>query len=117
MKKTSAIQATVKLSGFAESKGGFPVFTDIARRLEIPAQFHLDDIKRVQKDCEILAEKLKRNPEEAAELFQLIVDNKHNEARKLSRKLGIDEQEFLEKEGGLIWLVVVVILLYATDAY
>lgn len=117
MEKASAIQASVKLSGFAESKGGFPVFTDITRRLEIPTRFHVDDIKRVQKDCEILAEKLKSNPKEAAELFQCIVDNKHNEARTLSRKLGIEEQEFLEKDGGLMWLLVIAILLYSTNAY
>jgi len=117
MNKSVAIQATVKLGGFAETKGGFTAFADLARRLEIPAQFHLDDIKRAQRDCEILGEKLKNNPKEAAELFQYIVDNKLDAARQLSRKLGINEQEFLEKGGGLIWLVVIVVLLYATDAW
>lgn len=117
MNKATAIQATVKLSGFTKSKGGFTTFTDLARRLEIPTQFHSDDIKRAQRDCEILAEKLKNNPKEAAKLFQCIVDNKLDDARQLSKKLGIDEQEFLEKGGGLMWLVVIVVVLYATDAW
>jgi hypothetical protein len=85
MNKATAIQATVKLSGFAESKGGFTTFTDLTRRLEIPTQFPSDGIKRAQRDCEILAEKLKNNPKKAAELFQCIVDNKLDDARQLSK--------------------------------
>lgn len=117
MNRATAIQATVKLSGFAESKGGFAVFRDLARQMEIPKEFHPGDIKRAQRDCEILGETLKNNPKEAAELFQCIVDNKLDDARRLSIKLGIHEQEFLEKGGGLMWLVVIVVLLYATDAW
>ena len=117
MNKATAIQATVKLSGFAENKGGFTGFTDIARRLEIPTKFSPGDIKRAQRDCEILAEKLKNNPEEAAKLFQCIVDNKLDDARQLSRKLGIDEQEFLEKGGGLWMLIILAVLLWGTDAW
>ena len=117
MNKAVAIKATVQLSGFAVSKGGFSVFTDLARHMDIPKKFHPGDIKRAQRDCEILAETLKNNPKEAAELFQCIVDNKLDEARQLSIKLGIDEQKFIENGGGLMWLVVIVVLLYATDAW
>lgn len=117
MNKATTIQATVKLSGFAGNKGGFSVLADLARQMDIPKQFHLDDIKRAQRDCEILAEKLKNNPKEAMELFQSIVDNKIDDARRLSGKIGIDEQKFIDQGGGLMWLVVVVVLLYATDAW
>jgi hypothetical protein len=53
----------------------------------------LDDIRRAQRDCEILAEKLKSNPKRAAVIFQCIVDNKLDQARKIPKELGIEEKE------------------------
>ena len=117
MTKLPIMQATVKLHGFIQNKGGFELISDLTRRMQIPSSIQLNDIKTAQRDCELLGEKLKNNPKEAAALFQCILDNKLDEARSRSQQLGIDEKKFTENGGGFLWLVVIVILLYATDAF
>ena len=107
----------VCVTGFEQGKGDFLVSTNLCRSLKLPEGLKAEDVQRVQRDCEILAGILRDNSEEASALLQNIIENKMERAKEISSKLGLTEEEFAKQGGGLMWLVVVVVLLYATDAY
>jgi hypothetical protein len=113
----SNLQAVVHLEGLKQTKGGFEISTDCVRRLEIPAEVTQLDIQRAQRDCEILGAMLRNNSKEALELISAIQRGKLDDAKRVARKIGLTEPEFSEQGGGLMWLVVIGVLLYATDAF
>jgi hypothetical protein len=71
----------------------------------------------MQKGCEGLASILSKNPNKVLELLNVILENKNPEARKLIQKLGLTEEKFASMGGGLVWLIVLAVLLYSTNAY
>jgi hypothetical protein len=113
----AGLNCVVQVGSFQAKKGDFSIATDYVRRLAVERPLNADDLKRVQRDCEILAIKLRDKPEEIATILQEIFANDLDRARQVAQRIGLTEQEFTKEGGGLMWLVVVVILLYATDAY
>jgi hypothetical protein len=107
----------VCLSGFEEARGDFTTSHSQCRGLRLPEHFTPEHIKRAQKDCEILGEKLRTHPAEVTAILDSILANKFDHARRMAHEIGISEESFVEQGGGLLWLVVVAVLLYATDAY
>ncbi len=106
----------VCLTGFEQNKGGFLTSTNICRQLKLPEDFKVEDIHRAQRDCEMLAEVLRDNPEEVSALLRAVVSNKVDLSKKKLSKMGLTEKDFAKEGGGSMWLVVIAVLLYATDA-
>ena len=114
---TDKLQGIVGITGLERQAGGFFTSKDRIGRIDIPTSFGPEDLQRAQRDCEILAEKLRDQPGEMASLLEAITHNKFDEAHRMIGQLRLTEQEFSSQGGGLYWLVVVGVLLYATDAY
>jgi hypothetical protein len=87
------------------------------RRQGIPKQFTPQDLRRAQRDCEILATKLRDNPEDMTALLDAVLQDRGQDAVRMIKELGLGEEEITAQGGGLFWLVVIAVLLYATDAY
>jgi hypothetical protein len=88
-----------------------------SRELRLPQSFKSEDIRRALKDSEILSEVLENNGEQVLALANdLLQGNTHN-AKQRARELGLSEDAFTKKGGGIYALIFLVVLLYATDAY
>ena len=95
-------------------KGVAGIDGDGPKRFEIGD--HLD-LERAARDAEILAAKLRENPEGITEVFHAVRRGDKKAAAAKLQELGMSEDDFKEQGGGLFWLVVLVVVLYATDAY
>ncbi len=87
------------------------------RELKLPRSFNPEDIRRAQRDCEILSEILQDKAEDVRSLLDDLLEGKNADAKKRAKELGLSEDNFVDKDGGLLWLLVIVVLLYATNAY
>lgn len=117
MKFQAPIRASVRLSGVPSSKGGFDILSDVERHIDLPRQFGPAELERCRNDCELLSGKLGADPALSLELLEALRSHDLAHARRVAHQLGIVEEHFQAEGGGLIWLVVVVVLLYATDAF
>jgi hypothetical protein len=87
-------------------------------RLEFSSDFPLDGLRRAQADAEILASKLRENPEAVRALLNAFITGQNSEAQRLIRELNFTESDFQEQGGGIFWLVVVAgVLCCASSAY
>ena len=105
------------LTGLEQTKGGFSTSTDYVRHIKLPLKFEAEDVQRARKDCEILAKKLQADPERIVTLLAAAQGNDVTKAQQIAQEIGLTEEEFAKSGGGLMWLVVIAVLLYATDAY
>jgi len=117
MRFQAPIRASVKLSGLHSSKGGFEILSDVERHIDLPDRFGPAELERCRNDCELLSHKLGADPALAIRLLQALRHPDPAQARAIAQQLGIVEERFQAEGGGLMWLVVVVVLLYASDAY
>jgi hypothetical protein len=94
-----------------------PLLANHIAQLQVPQQFSPEDLQRAQRDCEILAQKLRDRPDEMTALLEGIVKNKGQGMRHELENLGLTEDQARAEGGGFLWLIVLVVLLYSTDAY
>jgi hypothetical protein len=88
-----------------------------SKKIDLPHSFEPEDVSRAQKDCEILGEILRDRPEEVRALSNDLLQGNTRDAKQRARELGLSEDEFTSKGGGIYALIILVVLLYATDAY
>jgi hypothetical protein len=96
---------------------GMVRFSEYSRQLDVPQRFKREHIQRAQKDCEILGEILRDKPDEAQSLLDDVLAGKIADAKKRAKELGLSEDNFISKGGGIFWIIVIVVVLYATEAY
>jgi hypothetical protein len=87
------------------------------RELELPQAFELEDIRRAQRDCEILSEKLQGNTDEIREFLNELLRGDTRDAKRRARELGLSVNDFVSRGGGIFWLIVLAGVLYSTAAY
>lgn len=88
-----------------------------SRSIKLPESFKPDHIRRAQKDCEILAQIIEEKPDEVRSLVNDLLQDKTHDAKQRAKELGLSEDEFVRKGGGIYILIILIVLLYATDAY
>jgi hypothetical protein len=87
-------------------------------RLEIPREFPSEGIARAQVDAEILAQKLRENPEEMRQLVDAVIGGRGPEVQRLMSELAVAESDFQAAGGGIFWAIVIVgVLCCAGAAY
>ncbi len=121
MEKTNT-EVVVSLKGSAVRKmSGLHADTESALRIQLPLEVPKDALTHIQRDCEILIERLKTNPAAASTLLSAVASGSLGQAREAGRALALTEQEFVREGGGLWWLLVAAVcaavLLYPSDAY
>lgn len=87
-------------------------------RFEFPPDFPPEGVRRAQVDAEIIATKLRDNPDEMRALLQAVGTGQGEEAHRLVGELGLTESDFQKQGGGILWGVVIIgVLCCASEAY
>ena len=94
-----------------------PDLVEALKKLDFPAAISEQDLAHAAKDALVLRERLISHSDEMQELLSAVLLGDTPKARDYVVKLRLREEDFLREEGGFLWLVVVVVLLYATAAY
>lgn len=106
------------LAGVVGMRGDFRSISDHIQRLEIPRDIKREDAERAQRDCEILAARLRDHPEEMSALLRNLQEGNLTEAHETVKKLGLTEDDFVAEGGGALWMLILLVgMLYATPAY
>jgi hypothetical protein len=105
------------LSGFDRGPIGLSAYKERIGNIEIPSHFAAEALQRAQRDCEILATLLKDQPREMVTLLEAITHHRFDEANQMIIDLGLSEGGLQAEGGGLYWLLIIAVCLYATDAY
>jgi len=114
----ASLHVVAGLAGVAGIRGGFKSSTDHIQHLEIPRDIKREDVERAQRDCEILAERLRDHPEEMSALLRNLQEGDLTGAHEAVKKLGLREEDFVVEGGGALWMLVLLVgMLYATPAY
>jgi len=111
--------ASIAVKGLQHSIGDHTLSADICVGLPL-STITRESIPVVQRDFEILAEKLRTNPEEVSVMMNALVSGKIREGLEWSEKIGLTEDDLKAAGGGLLWLAVAVgvaVFLYAKDAF
>ena len=103
--------ATLSIAGVRSKLGEFDVASEHKLQIELPKLHTKTDLARIQRDCEILGEILKSQPDKVVELLQAARSNDREKAQRLARELKLTEADFLAQEGGFVGLVIVIILI------
>jgi hypothetical protein len=82
------------------------VSTDHLTRLQLPNRMSRQDVRRMQRDFEILAEALREHPTEMANLLEAHFRMDTKTSRRLAYDLGLSEEAFKARGGGILWAVV-----------
>jgi hypothetical protein len=106
---STTLHGVIGLSGAAFKAGGFSGITEQIVRLEMPDTFKGEGIRKSKKDLEMLLKMLSDHPEDSAELFDAVLQNRLPEATKIGDRLGLSEHKFIAKGGGLGWVVAVMV--------
>jgi hypothetical protein len=108
-------QLTIGVSGLEEATSGLNVMKNRTINIQIPESM---DLQKMHSDCDLLKEKILSHPEELQEMFSLAIQGRVKDAEALARTVNFSEEAFIERNGGLLWLIVgAAILLYASAAY
>lgn len=113
-------QLMLGITGMEGQLGGFSTVTDVLLKLQAPATFAPSDIKRIARDCEVLKQRLDKDPGAMCEFLTLVVEGRFAEAHPLAKKLKLTEEDFAAQDGGLLWLAVAAaaaVLLWSKKAY
>lgn len=94
-----------------------PDLVEALNRLDVPEQLSQEDLRHAARDAQILHAKLAQHPKEMHDLLSAALRGDKAQATAKVEELGLRESDFVEQDGGFLWLVVVIVLLYATDAY
>jgi hypothetical protein len=86
-------------------------------KLDIPQHFTREDVAVAAKDAELLHRRIISNPDDFTELLNSITGGDSKKCQGLVRSLRLTEQDFKDDGGGIVWLVVVAVLLYSTEAH
>jgi hypothetical protein len=100
------LHAALGLTGFKTASGGFNISSASTHQIEMPEHFNVDDVRKMQRDCEILAQIAREHPEAMAEMQNAVLNHNFHHAKKIAKKIGLDEDRFIALGGGF-WAAVV----------
>jgi hypothetical protein len=85
---------------------------DRIARLQLPESLTAEHLNVAQKDLELLAEIMRQYPDEFLALQNAVLEHDFRSARQLGEKIGLNEEAFVAREGG-VWVLVAVIAIGA----
>jgi hypothetical protein len=75
----------------------------------MPHTFKGEGLQKSRKDLELLLKMLSDHPEDSAEMLDAVIQNRIPDAHRIAERLGLDEHKFILRQGGLFWLIGVVV--------
>jgi hypothetical protein len=98
----------VGVTSGTQHQSKFEVAAGRSVRLEIPTDFSSDHIGLAIKDLDILKDILTKSHKELPEIVSAVQAGNFEHAQQLATKIGISEDYFIQKGGGM-WAVVIAI--------
>lgn len=84
---------------------------------ELPGKFEISNLNKMVNDCDIMKEMLQKHPGDVVALFNHSLKGEKKLAGEIGYKIGFTEERFIEKGGGVAWLLIAAgILLYSRRA-
>jgi hypothetical protein len=106
MKNGNPAHITFGFTGIQNSVAGFSTNADLLAQIPLPSAIDPKDVGKICQDCDLFAATLRKKPQEAG---------------TIAREMGLSEEQFARKGGGLYWLLIAAIVvagvLYAKDAW
>jgi hypothetical protein len=92
---------------------GFPVIRRDDRSIDLSGMtIDKRQLDKILTDHRLFGEILQRHPKEIATIVSEVLAGRHESARSKAQAIGLTEEIFRQKSGGLIgWIVVVVIII------
>lgn len=109
--RASNMNILVGLSELTTNLGSSKLSVDHLARLAGPNSVTDQDITKIRRDCEIVAERLQANPEKIKTLIKSCMDGDLLTGNDVIRELKLTEEDFEREGGGFAWLVALLVLL------
>ena len=88
--------------------GGLRAAQDITYRLGVPKSFTEEDLQRACRDYEIFGEIMRQQPEKMQQALNHALQGDMQRALEISAELGLKEEQFVAKGGGLPIAVIII---------
>jgi len=98
----------IGVAGATQTQSKFEVASGKSVRVELPESFTAEHVALAAKDSEILAEILRGHPREFGQIVTAVTAGKFAEAKKVAEGIGLTEDNFVKRGGGM-WAVVIAI--------
>jgi hypothetical protein len=105
------LHSVIGITGLESNVAGVTVLRDAVYRGVLPERFTRDDIRRVQEDVRVLGEIASDRQEELMRLLDAVAEHKIGEAIAIARKIGLTEERFRERDGGMLGIIILAIVI------
>jgi hypothetical protein len=102
------IHAIIGVTGWQSSVGGVKVTKESFARLQLPESFTGEHVDVIQQDLSILNELIGQYPNEFLELQNAVMNQDFATARELAHNIGLSEEAFAARRGGIVLLVIAI---------
>jgi len=111
------MNVTASLTDINSKSGSLNASIDHAIRIAVPKSFTNKDLAKLRRDCEIILDRAKKNPDKMQAMMKLVFSGDLLGAQAIAKELKLTEVDF-ETEGGgcwilLIWVVYVIVIAVA----
>lgn len=89
--------------GFERTDHGLAMSSDHINRVRVPDRFSQQDIQRIQRDYELLADMFRDHPTEMASMLEAHARKDITTSRRIASSLGYSEEYFEAEGGGIFW--------------
>ena len=96
----------VGVAGMGQQQSMFEVAAGRSVRMEIPENFNDDHCSLAARDTRILGAIMKDYPSEFCQIVNAVNAGKFKDAKKIAEQIGLTEENFISKGGGL-WALVI----------
>lgn len=104
------------LSEIAAKAGSSNITLDQIVRIAAPKSFSKKDLIKLQRDCEILLECIRKNPEKVQALIKLGLAGNMLAAADVARELKLGKGNSDTDQGGFIIIVIIIIIILVASA-
>jgi hypothetical protein len=101
----------VGLTDILSSAGSFKTSVDNVVRIAAPKVFTAKDITKLRRDCELLLDRVQKNPAKIQMIMKLGLSGDTQGIADLAKDLKLREEDFEKEGGGWIWVIVILAIL------
>ena len=93
-------RAMVGITNIPQSMGTWRSPVDTVVNFELPSVFTVDDMRKFEKDLEILGNLVHDHKKQMRDLHNAVLEGRLADAAAIGRKLGLQEHQFIAAGGG-----------------
>jgi hypothetical protein len=111
------VHLVIGLTGLEFDTGDVKLFRDQVFRIPMPAAFGAEHMELMRRDCEMLAEIARENPDGLVTLHNAALANDFATANRVAAEIGLREERFYAEGGGFWgWIAVAAVIILVAAA-